>query len=69
MKSEIAFLDEVEQVESPIDVFLSDGDHQTQVGADESRLGGIGFGFSVARRVQPSAHLGDAGSERCVGDT
>src|SRR5581483_2506444 len=57
-QADVAFLNQVEQVEAPIDVFLCDRDDQAEIGFDQIFLGALGFDFAVANDREAMAQVG-----------
>ncbi len=47
-QADVAFLDQIQQVQAAVDVLLGDGNHQAKVGFDQIFLGALGFDFAVA---------------------
>ena len=55
-QTDVAFLDEVEELETAISVLFGDGDHEPEIGDDKFLFGLIGIGLT-------SAHLGQENLE------
>jgi hypothetical protein len=45
-QADVAFLDQVEELQAAVGVLLGDGDHQAQVGLGHLALGAAGLGFA-----------------------
>ena len=57
-QADIAFLNQIEKVQTAIYIFLGNGNHQAQIGFDQIFLGALGFHFAVANDGQAVAEIG-----------
>ena len=57
-QSDVAFLDQVQELQPAIGVALSYGDHQTQVRLDQLLLGGLGFLLAALDNLERAPKLG-----------
>ena len=57
-QADVAFLNQIQELQSAVGVTLGDGDNQAQVGFDELLLGGLGFLFAAFDDLQRAAKLG-----------
>ena len=46
-QADVAFLNQVQELQAAVGVFLGDGNHQAQVGFDQFLLGLVGFGLAA----------------------
>ena len=58
-QADIAFLDQVEELQAAVGVFLGDGDHEAQVGLDHFLLGVAGLALALLHLVDDAAELAD----------
>ena len=58
-QADIAFLDQVEELQAAIGVFLGDGDHQAQIGLDHLLLRLARLALALLHDVHDAAELGD----------
>ena len=58
-QADIAFLNEVEELQSAIGVFLGDGDDETQIGLDHFLLGLARLALALLHHMHDLAELGD----------
>ena len=58
-QADIAFLDQVQELQAAIGVFLGDGDHEAQIGLDHFLLGDAGFALALLHRLDVAAEFGD----------
>src|SRR6267154_2071854 len=56
---DIAFLDQIEELQAAVGVFLGDRDHQPQIGLDHLLLGAAGFALAALHGLHDAAELGD----------
>ena len=48
---DVPFLDEVEELQAAVRIFLGDGNHQAQIRLDQFALGGVGLAFAGDNRL------------------
>jgi hypothetical protein len=58
-QADIAFLDQVEELQAAVGVFLGDRDHQAQVGLDHFLLGDARLALALLHHLHDAAELGD----------
>ena len=58
-QADIAFLDQIEELQAAVGVFLGDRDHEAEVGLDHLLLGDGGFALALLHLVDDAAVLGD----------
>ena len=58
-QADIAFLDQVQELQAAIGVFLGDGDDQAQIGLDHFLLGDAGFALALLHRLDVAAEFAD----------
>jgi hypothetical protein len=56
---DIAFLDQVEELQPTVGVFLGDRDHEAQIGLDHLLLGARGFALAALHGLHDATELGD----------
>ena len=61
-QADVAFLNQVEQMEAAVDVLLRDRNHQAKVGFHQVFLGALGFLFAVADHGQGVLQLFERGA-------
>jgi hypothetical protein len=66
-QADIAFLDEIEELQTAIGVFLRDRDHETQVRLDHLLLRLAAFALALLHRLHDAAEIGD-GLARLLGE-
>jgi hypothetical protein len=59
-QADVAFLDQVEELQATVGVLLGDGDHQAQVGLDHLFLGSAGFGLTDGHAAVDVLDVGNA---------
>src|SRR5215471_2751399 len=59
-QADIAFLNEIEELQTAVGVFLRDGDDQAKVGLDQFLLGLFGFRFAALNDGEGALQLGEA---------
>src|SRR3569832_2089684 len=57
-QSDVALLDQVQELQAAVGVFLGDGDHQAQVRLDHFLLGDAAFAFALLHRLDVAAEFG-----------
>jgi hypothetical protein len=57
-QADVAFLDQVEELQAAVGVFLGDGDDKAQVGLDHFLLGAGGVAFAALHRVHHALEFG-----------
>src|ERR1700682_1463990 len=60
-ESDIALLNQVQELQSPVRIFFRDRNHQAQVGLDHFFLGLVRFGFSPKHYLEHSFQVGQSG--------
>ena len=64
-QADVAFLDEIEELQAAVGVFLGDRDHEAQVGLDHFLLGDARLALALLHHVHDAAEFGDlAGRSR-----
>ena len=58
-QADIAFLDQIEELQAAVGVFLGDRDHQPQIGLDHLLLGLPGLALALLDLVHDAAEFGD----------
>ena len=58
-QADVAFLDEVEELQAAVGVFLGDRDDETQVGLDHFLLGLAGFALALLHGLDDAAEFGN----------
>jgi len=64
-QTDIAFLNQVEQVQAAIDVFLGDRNDQPEIGFDQVFLGALGFDFAMTNHGGGVAQIGKVAPAVC----
>ena len=59
-QTDVAFLDQVQELESAIGVTLSDRNHQPEIRLDQLLFGRLGFQFPALDNLQSTSQLGGA---------
>ena len=58
-QADVAFLDQIEELQAAVGVFLGDRNHQTQIGLDHFLLGLAGFALALLHAVHDLAEFAD----------
>ena len=59
-QADVAFLNQVEELQAAVGVFLGDGNHQAEVRFDQFFFGLLGFGFAPKNHLKRALQLGGA---------
>ena len=62
-QADIAFLDQIQELQATVGVFLRDGDHEAQVGLDHFLLGDARFAFALLHRLHDAAEIIDRNTD------
>src|SRR5215470_17034802 len=58
-QTDVAFLDQVEELQAAVDIFLGDGDDQAEIGLDHFLLGLVGLALALLHGLDDAAVFGD----------
>ena len=58
-QADVAFLNQIEELQAAVGVFLGDGNHQAEVGLDQFFLGLLGFRFAAQDDLQRALQFGE----------
>ena len=61
-QADVAFLDQIQELQAAVGISLGDRDHQPQIGLDQLLLGDLGFLLAALHDLQRAAQLGGAGA-------